>query len=149
MRCDVNISLRSKSGAQGERVELKNVMGIRFIEKAIEHEVRRHADLISRGIPVLKETRRYDAANDTTILLRSKEEDIDYRFLVDPDIPNFRIKQSRIDGLKSQMSPIPFEKKQQLVNKYSMSIVDVQAIYNHAETIPMFESLADEIKDGN
>ena len=46
MRCDVNISLRSKSGAQGERVELKNVMGIRFIEKAIEHEVRRHADLI-------------------------------------------------------------------------------------------------------
>lgn len=124
-------------------------MGIRFIEKAIEYEVRRHADLISRGIPILKETRRYDAANDTTILLRSKEEDIDYRFLVDPDIPMFRIKQSHIDSISSSLLPIPFTKKQDLVSKYGMSIIDVQAIYNHIDTIPMFESLADNLKDGN
>jgi len=50
MRCDVNISLKQKStGLQGERVELKNVLGIRFIEKAIEHEVRRHALMLAEG----------------------------------------------------------------------------------------------------
>ena len=92
MRCDINISLKQKNdGAQGERVELKNVLGIRFIEKAIEHEVRRHAKLLSSGRKINKETRRYDAVNDRTILLRSKEEDIDYRFLVDPDLPRFSI----------------------------------------------------------
>ena len=68
-------------------MELKNVLGIRFIEKAIEHEVRRHAFALSNGHDIKMETRRYDAINDTTIFLRSKEDDIDYRFLVDPDLP--------------------------------------------------------------
>ena len=50
MRCDVNISLnRKENGVQGERVEIKNVMGTRFIEKSIEYEIRRHADLLSNG----------------------------------------------------------------------------------------------------
>jgi aspartyl-tRNA(Asn)/glutamyl-tRNA(Gln) amidotransferase subunit B len=65
MRCDVNVSLnRKENGVQGERVEVKNVLGTRFIEKSIEHEIRRHAHLLSQGQPILKETRRYDAVND-------------------------------------------------------------------------------------
>jgi aspartyl-tRNA(Asn)/glutamyl-tRNA(Gln) amidotransferase subunit B len=63
------------------------VLGIRFIEKAIEHEVRRHANAMVEGRQIKMETRRYDAINDTTIFLRSKEDDIDYRFMVDPDLP--------------------------------------------------------------
>ena len=48
MRCDVNISLHAP-GYTGNRVEVKNVMGIRFIEKAMEYEILRHAELISQG----------------------------------------------------------------------------------------------------
>ena len=50
MRCDVNISVKKKNGGpQGERVEIKNVMGSRFIEKSIEFELRRHAEMLSLG----------------------------------------------------------------------------------------------------
>ena len=92
MRCDVNISLFKKDGElQGKRVEVKNVMGIRFVEKAIEYEMRRHAEILAQGKQLDTETRRYDAENDKTFSMRSKEEDIDYRFLVDPDLPIFKI----------------------------------------------------------
>merc|ERR1712216_421852 len=99
MRCDVNVSLQDRQNENivGSRVEIKNVLGIRLVEKAIEYEMRRHAELLAQGLPVTKETRRYDAVSDRTISLRSKEEEIDYRFLVDPDLPKIRITQERID----------------------------------------------------
>jgi len=95
MRCDVNISLHAP-GYTGNRVEVKNVMGIRFIEKAMEYEILRHAELISKGHEVPHETRRYDAVADKTISLRSKENDLDYRFIRDPDLPYFKINPARI-----------------------------------------------------
>ena len=80
MRCDINISV--KAGAkQGNRVEIKNVLGIKFVEKAIEHEIQRHVNLLEQGEDIIKETRRYDTLKDTTYSMRSKELDPDYRFL--------------------------------------------------------------------
>lgn len=98
MRCDVNISLQ-KPGQEGTRVEVKNVLGIRFVEKTIEFEMKRHAEILASGGVVKKETRRYDALSDRTISLRSKEEDLDYRFIRDPDLPMFRINAARVDRI--------------------------------------------------
>ena len=81
MRCDVNISVRTQDGRQGNRVEIKNVLGIKFVEKAIEHEILRHVSLLEQGKDILKETRRYDTLKDQTFSMRSKEQDPDYRFL--------------------------------------------------------------------
>jgi len=89
------------------------------------------------------ETRRYDAINDTTIFLRSKEDDIDYRFLVDPDLPQFRIGQDRIKRVQQKMGRIPFEHKQMFSSKYNLPIVDIQTIFNHTEAIPIFEQIID------
>jgi len=99
MRCDVNISLH-RGDVSGNRVEIKNVMGIRFIEKAIEYEIKRHAALLARGEHITFETRRYDAANDKTISMRSKEDDTDYRFIRDADLPYFKINPRRIHKIK-------------------------------------------------
>ena len=60
MRCDVNISI-SNEKLQGNRVEIKNVLGARFVEKAIEYEIKRHAELLLDGKEITKETRRYDS----------------------------------------------------------------------------------------
>jgi aspartyl-tRNA(Asn)/glutamyl-tRNA(Gln) amidotransferase subunit B len=54
-------------------VEIKNVLGIKFVEKAIEHEIQRHVDLLRQGKEIVKETRRYDTLKDTTFSMRSKE----------------------------------------------------------------------------
>lgn len=66
----------------------------------------------------MHETRRYDAMNDKTISLRSKEEDIDYRFLVDPDIPTFQIKQDRVERVRSSMIKTPFENKTEFLQRH-------------------------------
>lgn len=76
------------------------MLGIRFIEKAIEYELRRHAQNLLQGIKIEKETRRYDAIGDKTFSLRSKEEDVDYRFLVDPDLPKIIITDQRIQKIR-------------------------------------------------
>lgn len=74
MRCDVNISVKNeKEGIQGDRVEVKNVLGIKFVEKVIEYEITRHVELLRQGKKIPKETRRYDSINDRTISMRSKE----------------------------------------------------------------------------
>lgn len=72
MRCDINISVKSPT-KQGNRVEIKNVLGIKFVEKAIEHEIQRHVKLLEEGKDIIKETRRYDTLKDTTFSMRSKE----------------------------------------------------------------------------
>ena len=77
------------------------MLGIRFIEKAIEFEIARQSKMLKEGDTIIMETRRYDAANDVTISMRSKEDDVDYRFLVDPDLPIIRVDQKRIDKIKT------------------------------------------------
>ena len=112
MRCDVNISLKPHGQEEdGQRVEIKNVLGIRFVQKAIEYEIKRHAELLEKGEKIKMETRRYDAVNDKTFSLRSKEEEIDYRFLVDPDLPNFIISPERVERVRQKMQKVPFERK--------------------------------------
>ena len=83
MRCDINISCKPKNDEteylEGSRVEIKNVMGLKIIEKAIEAEINRQTEMLMNSQPVLKETRRYDAMKNLTVPLRgTKEEDLDY-----------------------------------------------------------------------
>lgn len=110
MRCDVNISVKNNR-VEGKKVEIKNVAGARFVEKAIEYEIIRQAKMIKEGEPILEETRRYDAASNTTKLMRSKDQVWDYRFLTDPDLPVFSITDDRIKMIKRRMEHTPFERK--------------------------------------
>ena len=79
MRVDVNISIQGDVIAS-ERVEIKNVSGAKNVERAVEYEYRRHVALLESGQKVQPETRRYDAAEGITVLLRKKDEEPDYRF---------------------------------------------------------------------
>lgn len=63
MRCDINVSVKSPT-KQGDRVEIKNVLGIKFVEKAMEFEIMRHVGLLEEGKDIPKETRRYDSLKD-------------------------------------------------------------------------------------
>lgn len=67
------------------------MQGIRFVEKAIESEIIRQVELLEAGQAVVQQTRRYDVAQDQTVLLRQKEQDLDYRFMYDPDLPTYFI----------------------------------------------------------
>ena len=117
MRCDINISVNTHE-KEGNRVEIKNVLGIKFVEKAIEHEIQRHVELIKQGKDIVKETRRYDTLKDTTYSMRSKEQDPDYRFFQEPDLPTFRVSEERIQSVLEKLEKTPFDKKKEFAAKY-------------------------------
>ena len=86
-RCDANVSVRPAGETRlGTRCEIKNLNSFRFLERAIEFEVRRQIELIEDGGTVVQETRLYDSELDETRPMRSKEDAMDYRYFPDPDL---------------------------------------------------------------
>ncbi len=88
LRCDVNISLKEKgSNVFGTKVEIKNLNSTANVERAIEYEIKRQAEILSSGGVVEQETRRYDETNKCTVLMRKKTNAVDYKYFVEPNIP--------------------------------------------------------------
>ena len=145
MRCDANVSIRLKGEEKlGVKVEVKNLNSIRNVRKAIEYEVKRMIDLVEKGETIQQQTRSFDATNDTTFSLRSKEEANDYRYFPDPDLPPFIVSEEQVNSIKTSMPALP----EVLVEKYkstlALSDYDARIICDDKETIAYFESL---IKD--
>jgi len=115
MRVDGNISVE-----KGNRVEIKNVGSFRDIEKALHFEITRQLSLIERNIPIPAETRHWDEARKITISARSKEEEEDYRYVPEADIPLIQIGRDVIDLLQKAMPESIVAKKERYVKKYGM-----------------------------
>jgi aspartyl-tRNA(Asn)/glutamyl-tRNA(Gln) amidotransferase subunit B len=107
-RCDANVSIR-KVGEEklGTRVELKNINSFRFVQKAIDVEIARQKAVIEGSGTVLQETRGYDAEQNRTYSLRSKEEAHDYRYFPDPDLPVVRIEDALLADEKGNLPELP------------------------------------------
>ena len=143
MRVDVNVSVSSNE-IESNRVEIKNVAGAKAVERAVESEYRRHIDLLSKGIIPEFETRRYDAIEDVTYSLRKKEEEPDYRFFQDPDLPAFHIDSQRITNAQKDLSEIPFEEKKKFCAQYNMEVAETKSIFRYPSTIALFRQLVEE-----
>jgi aspartyl-tRNA(Asn)/glutamyl-tRNA(Gln) amidotransferase subunit B len=142
MRCDANISIRLKGEKKlGTKVEVKNLNSIRNVRKAIEFEVIRMINLVENGEPILQQTRSFDAGNDTTFSLRSKEEANDYRYFPDPDLPPFIVSAEQIDTIRSLMPPLLEELMVKYTHELALSDYDARVICDDKETIAYFESL--------
>jgi aspartyl-tRNA(Asn)/glutamyl-tRNA(Gln) amidotransferase subunit B len=119
-RCDANVSVRRPGAALGTRCEIKNLNSFRFLEKAIEYEVRRQVALIEEGGAVVQETRLFDPERGETRPMRSKEDAHDYRYFPDPDLLPLAIKQEWIAEIKAQMSELPAEKRRRFVDAFGV-----------------------------
>jgi len=145
LRCDANVSIRLKGNKElGVKVEVKNLNSIRNVRKAIDYEVKRMIELAEKGETIQQQTRSFDATNDTTFSLRSKEEANDYRYFPDPDLPPFIVSPEQLDSIKNSMPALP----ETLVEKYtsllSLSDYDARVICDDKETITYFEALIKE-----
>ncbi len=101
-RCDANVSVRPAGESHlGTRCEIKNLNSFRFLERAIEFEVRRQIDLIEDGGTVVQETRLYDPERDETRPMRSKEDAMDYRYFPDPDLLPLAISNDWIEQVRA------------------------------------------------
>ena len=107
-RCDANVSVRKKGDEKlGTRAEVKNVNSFRFLEKAINYEIRRQIEVIEDGGKVVQETRLYDADRDETRSMRSKEDAMDYRYFPDPDLLPLEITRGDIQRILETMPTRP------------------------------------------
>ena len=107
-RCDANVSVRRSGEPKlGTRCEIKNLNSFRFLEQAIEFEVRRQIELIEDGGGVVQETRLFDPARHETRSMRSKEDAHDYRYFPDPDLPPLVVDAAWIERLTAALPELP------------------------------------------
>jgi len=104
LRCDVNVSLHRPGEPLGTRVELKNLNSFRNVEAALAHEIARQSELLARGERVRQETRQWDAERNESRPLRSKENEEDYRYLLDPDLPPLVLTQDAIEAERARLA---------------------------------------------
>ena len=115
MRADANVSIEG-----GNKVEIKNIGSFHDLEKAVHFEITRQESLHSRDIPIAQETRHWDDKRKITISSRSKEEELDYRYFLEGDIPWIKIGKEIQEKLKSEMPESISSKKERYVTKYSI-----------------------------
>ncbi len=146
LRCDANVSLRRDPGAPlGTRVEIKNLNSFRFIERAINHEIERQADLLESGGRVLQETRLYDPGRDETRSLRSKEEANDYRYFPDPDLLPLIVSEAMLDAARSDLPELPDAKRHRFEAQYALPAYDARVLTTSRDVADYYEAVVSEL----
>jgi aspartyl-tRNA(Asn)/glutamyl-tRNA(Gln) amidotransferase subunit B len=141
-RCDANVSVRPMGQAEfGTRCEIKNLNSFRFLEEAIQYEVRRQIELIEDGGTVVQETRLYDPDRQETRSMRSKEDANDYRYFPDPDLLPVVIDDAWIDNVRSKMPALPAQLREQWQSEFGLSAYDAQLLTQDRDTAKVFEEL--------
>jgi aspartyl-tRNA(Asn)/glutamyl-tRNA(Gln) amidotransferase subunit B len=148
LRCDVNLSVRPAGEKKlGTRVEIKNLNSIRFIKKAIEFESRRLIDLHRKGGEILQQTRGFNESDGSTYAIRTKEDEDDYRYFPEPDLPPFVISSETIENIRRQMPPLPEAIKKQLTEEYGLSAYDAGLVADDPELTNIFHQLITNSSD--
>jgi len=128
-RCDANVSLRKDDNAPyGTRVELKNMNSFSNIEKAIQVEIIRQAEILDNGGQIVQETRAYDVAKGTTRSLRSKEDAHDYRYFPEPDLVPLHVTTEQIERIRSEMPELPEARIRRYVDVLGLPEYDARVI---------------------
>ncbi len=143
MRCDANVSIRRRGTKEfGTRTEIKNINSFKFVEKAINFEVRRQQELIEDGGRVVQETRLYDADKDETRSMRSKEVANDYRYFPEPDLLPVVIDEAYIAAIKATLPELPDARGARFVSEYKLSEYDAGVLVATREMADYFETVA-------
>jgi len=144
-RCDANVSVRREGAPLGTRCEIKNLNSFRFMQEAIEFEVRRQIALIEDGGRVVQETRLYDPDMHETRSMRSKEDAQDYRYFPDPDLPPLVIAEDWIARVRSGMPELPEALRERFAEQYLLYPEDCAALTANRATAEYFAQTMKEL----
>lgn len=142
LRCDANISLKPKGETKlGTKVEIKNLNSIKFLEKALDYEIKRQEALLLDGKKeeIVQETRLFDSDKSITISMRSKEESHDYRYFPDPDLVPLLISNEKITHIQTTLPELPQEKSKRFQSEYSLSEYDANLLTSEKALSQFFE----------
>ena len=125
LRCDANVSVRPIGQKEfGTRAEVKNINSFKFVEKALDYEIKRQIKVLDDGGKVIQETRLWDSSRGITESMRGKEEAHDYRYFPDPDLVPIIVDQKWIDGIKTSLPELPDIKRERFISEYGLPAND-------------------------
>jgi len=146
-RVDVNVSIRPKGDEKlYTRVEVKNINSFKFIEKAIEVEVRRQSEAWEDDVydeEISQETRLYDQEKNETRSMRGKEEAADYRYFPEPDLLKAVVTDEMFEKY-SQIPELPDAKKKRFIKEFGLSVYNADVITANIEMAHFFEDMMSE-----
>ncbi len=143
LRCEANVSVR-RIGEEKFRnkVELKNLNSVRFMQKAIEFEIERQIAAHEAGEPVNQETRLWDEKNNRTRVMRSKEDAHDYRYFPEPDLQPLAVSSEFIEKIKAEMPELPDAMRDRFIETYELSYMDASQLVSDKHLAEFYERAA-------
>lgn len=146
-RVDANVNIELPDGKRTPRSEIKNLNSFRFMARALEHEVSRHIEAVEKGEVMRVETRLFDERTGETRTMRVKEEESDYRYFPEPDLPPLCISKGRIELMRESLPEMPEARARRFLSQYNLSEGDARNLCAGRSVADYFEAVANKISD--
>ncbi len=141
LRCDANVSLRMpEDEAYGVKTELKNMNSFRAVERSLDHEIKRQAELLDQGEKVITQTLRWDEDKQQTIVMRSKLEADDYRCFADPELVPIELTAQEVENARQNLPEMADERARRFVKDYGLPGYDAGVLTSSRCLADYFES---------
>ena len=141
-RCDANVSVRKPGAELGTRREIKNLNSFKFMQQAIDYEVRWQIEQIEDGHAIQQATVLFNPDTGETRAMRTKEDAADYRYFPDPDLPPLCISEQWVQQVRGQMAELPRVMAQRFVVNYGLSEYDAAQLTQSKAIAAYFEAAA-------
>jgi aspartyl-tRNA(Asn)/glutamyl-tRNA(Gln) amidotransferase subunit B len=140
-RCDANVSVRPAGAtALGVKVEVKNMNSFKNVQKALEYEIRRQIRAVKAGEELMQETRLWNADQERTLSMRSKEHAHDYRYFPDPDLVPLVVDPVWIDEIRRSLPELPEAKRERFAREYAIPDYDAGVLTASKELAAYYEA---------
>ncbi len=148
LRCDANISLRTWGATElGTKTELKNMNSFKALQRAVEYEIERQADILDDGGRIIQETRTWDDNKGISLPLRSKEEAHDYRYFPEPDLVPMVIDRAWVDRVRAGLPELPDARQKRYVEQLGLPEYDAAVITGTKAMADFFEACLQHHQD--
>lgn len=139
-RCDANVSVRPKGSKEfGTKTEVKNMNSFRSVQRALEYEIKRQAEVVDKGGRIVQETRGWVEDKGITVSQRTKEYAHDYRYFPEPDLPPMVLTREWVDGVRAKLPELPDARRDRFVAQYGLRREDAALLTNTRATADFFE----------
>ena len=145
-RCDANVSVRKPGQPLGTRREIKNLNSFRFLQQAIDYEVRWQIEQIEDGVPIQQATVLFDPGSGETRAMRSKEDAHDYRYFPDPDLPPLVIAPEWVERVRAAMPELPAAMAERFVRDDGLPAYDASMMTQSLAFAAYYEAARDASK---
>ena len=141
-RCDANVSVRKPGQPLGTRREIKNLNSFKFMQQAIDYEIRWQIEELEDGRAIEQASVLFNPDTGETRAMRTKEDAADYRYFPDPDLPPLVIAPEWVESTRAQMTELPRAMAARFVQDYGLPEYDATTLTQSKAMASYFEAAA-------